>query len=76
MFLIARSASLSCNSIISDLSVNDFVETFKKVEGCERTNIENVEEWFKSDKDLKHETIFNEDIIRAVLDVVNLRRRS
>lgn len=43
---------------------------FEKLEGCEQISIRNIGQQFESDKDLKHETLFNKDIIKTVTDVV------
>lgn len=39
---------------MSDLSAKYFVQTFKKLKGYEQTRLEDVEEGFESDKDVKH----------------------
>lgn len=43
---------------------------FKKLERCEQITVEDLEECFVSDKDLQQATLFDEDIIRSVTDVV------
>lgn len=55
---------------MSHLLTNCFIQTFKKVEGYEQTSVEDAEEWLEPEKDLKHDTLFDEDISRTETDGV------
>lgn len=55
--------------MISFLSINCFIQTFIKIEGCEQIDHRMI--FIRvNDKGFKHETFFDEAIIRTVIHVI------
>lgn len=50
----------------TEISTDDFLSTFKALEGCQDVDAEDVEQWLAVDKDLQQETLSDEDIVAAV----------